>query len=717
MADRLVTRIDVDTTVADGPHTQVAAAGRMPRPAAPRWPHTDTQRRDRSRVLRLVDRVGRDRLRFTSADVRRESERVPGLALEVPNELWRHLRALEGQTIRLAGRRFSAAAFPGTTDASNHRGPGTDRRGARGDRRKHTYVLSSRWQEYQDSPAALTDEERVHCALWVACVVLEQNTVPTNAVTHVLDAVPALRLEEPRQTYGLLNTLSTLPVPLCTRSPEGADGDETPGEREGRRKGKRSRASVRWRPLGDRPAALLLNEWSALLRATSTYNVALVTLGHATRNEMARELFAIAIRAARSAHWPAGRPVAVVDVRAAAVTDRRARALLGTLCAHGQALGQIVAQVTRPTGARGTRPTAAHVVRVPTPPGTRAHYDIPALAGAERRALYIPYQELRDLTGRSALAALAHERDGARRLLAASRSPAARAIALTRLAGVEGELARREALLSDLLARGHLLSAAVRDELPAIQGSLAAFRTAGARADVREDDPAECLRALGWNADELLAAPRPLITAVEYASWFPERTRRGKSPSQFLGNAKTLRRYANPARRGELEHDGDGDAPTDGGAGRRAESTLDRAGAMLVAVDRVDALLHAAETSQARTTGYVRAGAQLLGSGLRDARLPRELLSSTHETEREAAMAALTLLGDERAEAVATARLRDPAARAVDVVHALYSLLVLRRIDPSTWPEWVRRASHPVVRQAVLDVVRAAREGRWLLQR
>ena len=61
--------------------------------------------------------------------------------------------------------------------------------------------------------------------------------------------------------------------------------------------------------------------------------------------------------------------------------------------------------------------------------------------------------------------------------------------------------------------------------------------------------------------------------------------------------------------------------------------------------------------------------------------------------------------------------LRHIARRAELSPLTVNALLVLRRVEPDEWPDHVRGAKAPAVQRLWREVVLAARQGRWLMQR
>jgi hypothetical protein len=274
--------------------------------------------------------------------------------------------------------------------------------------------------------------------------------------------------------------------------------------------------------------------------------------------------------------------------------------------------------------------------------------------------------------------------------------PALNAIVVMRILQVQHELdkigddlasMRQDAALLSTTERGRLDGMTVQyNRLRALHGT-----TAKALAEA-----GKCLTPYRLDPAEVLAVDRPLLTGPEYAAWFPPSALRGRSGPEFLARARSLKRYPNPGFVGRSKTDPVYASPT--------------------GVDRVDALVYAAQQRHTQMAGFLVSGSALLGQFLRDARLPALLLDSDDLHLRHQALSALALLGDHRAYAVATGALArtQPWVRKLD---AIYALMIMRRYTPDLIPAEVRkRADLELLRTATL-ADEAACSGRWLLQR
>lgn len=629
-------------------------------PPRRRWPHTPAEKRDRDRVIELVRRTGEARLRFRVADVRETMESEPRLMLEHPRELWRHVRALPETLIRPVDRRFEAAADGGEASRS----------GA-----EKCYVLTHRCREYAAAPLTeLDDLEKVYHALWVATEAAGQDTVPTIAVTRVIQSVEALAPEVDRQTSLRLTR-------LAERTDALAEKVKVTGERW-----------VRWRPLGARPSHPELDGWVDQVQALVADGDLAGSVGHATIGEAVREWLQIAVRLTRSKEWPTGRSVTVRDMKAAAGADPRAAELAQRLRRSRTTLGRVLGDATK-VHVDGRQRVSVRVVKIADPESGKTYYDTPVEPGLERRRLIVPFRALERAVTTPRLERLDRERQGAERLRDRTRTAAVKAAAAARLLAVLREIEGLEGRIQEIRAEGTRLSPPVRRALDEHEARLVRFVAARASLADAHEDATRSLEAIGLEPNAVLTTPRPLITAQEYAAWFPVRRLRGLTPPQFLARATTLKRYANP------------------------EYTHRKDGAAITCVDRVEALSYAADQWMARTATFLRAGEGLLGSTLRCPVLMREVLRTGDALERRAALAALVLLRDQAAVETASETLGDEHAPVERTVEALYALLLMRQVDTATWPEHIRRSESRVVHDAVNQVVLAARDGRWLLQR
>jgi hypothetical protein len=400
----------------------------------------------------------------------------------------------------------------------------------------------------------------------------------------------------------------------------------------------------------------------------------------------------MAIRAARSADWPYGTPVRVEDLRAIAANRPDAKALLDTIQRTGRPLFAVLHDATR---ARvGSEPP---VVRLPRRLSEQSYFDVPAEPGLDRRALYLRVRDMDTVVRDRELEALDEERRAALEFGARGSDPIVRAIAAVRALACWRELDSLREMLAELEAQSAVLPKRVRERLQERRAALQRLEVRWGPKEDAESIAAQALERYGVTPDQVLAAPRPLLTPSEYVEWLPERRRQGFSASLLMGRAQSLRRYHNP--RFEYRQHPDPEL------------------AAVTCVDRVDALVFLAEQLNGRTYGFLRRGQRLLGLTLRDPTLAVHAAVSPDWEVRDAGLAALVLLGSPKAAELALSLMRDATADAGTVIQAFHALTVLRRVEPNEWPEHVRRPQNAVVRAAWVEVITAARDGRWLLQR
>lgn len=625
------------------------------------WPMSKQERADQSTVVTLIEEVGRDRMRFTVSDIRRCLEMSPRRTLHRSRDLARHVAYLEqpGTLLVRVGSRFAA---------SSHNGPVP--------RSKHTFVLTSRIPEYEAGHARLEldDVERVHIALWIAYRVCGA-PVPTRAVTVVLQNVLALALGVARQATLHLESLARRATPL-------AEKVKPAGQRW-----------VQWRPLGTEPTIAEMDEWMRQVRPALTASAGLTAVGHATKNEIVREIIEIAVRSYKSSQWPAGRSVTITDLRAVISDNERAGELHKHLVRIGGALGVVLGDLCKET-VDGRPRVNQQVAKVPNPWTEATYYDAPMLDGFESRRLVVPMRGLATVFSAAALHDLNLER--AKALALDGNEPVLKAIAAVRTLHVQHELDRMGDELTSVRRVASLLSTNERARLDEMTAKYNRLRDAYGSTTEALAEAAVRLAPYGLDPAEVLAVDRPLLTGPEYAAWFPSTTLRGRTAPEFLARAKSLKRYPNPAFVGRSDED-----PV------RASAT---------AVDRVDALVYAAQQRRSPMAGFLLSGTALLGRYLRDSRIPALLLESGDLHLRHQALAALALLGDDRAYRVAKDALAGelPWARKTD---AIYALCVMRRYSHDVLPPTVENsASLELLRTAVM-ADEAASAGRWLLQR
>jgi hypothetical protein len=334
------------------------------------------------------------------------------------------------------------------------------------------------------------------------------------------------------------------------------------------------------------------------------------------------------------------------------------------------------------------------VVKVASPVGTGTYYDIGGREGADRASLYVAYEALKIVAGARRLDMLEAEYASAEAQHAATR-PEQRLCGALRIVGFHRELRQLQKLVTKLSSHSVLLSKPVQD---------AVAEHAAELNDLRDGklDPAEAsrvarryLRPLGLSVREVLSYSRPLITAEEYARWFPKADRRGFTPPEFLARAVSLPRYRNPAHT------------------HRADP--DPSKAAITCVDRVDALVHAAAHLQSRVLGFLDAGAEMLGRSIRHPALICSFVRSEHEETRRTALAALVLLGSPDAISAAQDLIKDATSND-ELIDAMYALLVMRELTLEMIPPRARQWTTPYLQDVLRSLVLAVRNKRWLLQ-
>jgi hypothetical protein len=608
--------------------------------------------------MKLVYRVGRDRLFFNNYHLHAAAKAHPALTLECSSELYRHLRALEGTTlIRVGARNESVAGAAAAV------------------RGKSVYVLKARAAELEEAPPELDDIEKVLCALWVAVATFGGAEVPTNAVTAVLKSVEELAPESRRTTHSLLMSLHDRTPPLIERI-------KVPGQR-----------SLHWLPNGSPPEDDRFDGWVGLFKALNPKLTTVVASGHATLGGMVQELVEIAIARSHSSTWPVGHPVTARDLDTAAGADDRAAEVTRFLRRRGATPGTVLGDLTKETIAGSPR-VDRRVVKIQGPLGTGTYYDCPHIPGFERRALFVQYQALRYTLTSRRLRLLQEEHERAS-LLENHPEAVFRACGAVRIVGVHREVDDYASAIGALEANSALLSKKIRKSLIEYRRRLDDFlRPLGSKEDSVER-ARSLLGLLGFTLEDILDAPRPLIVAEDYATWFPEHMLRGLKPTEFLTRANTLSRYPNPHH--------------------TFRSDSDPRKAAVTCVDRPEALLYAASFIQTPILELLQTGARLLGRFFRHPGLLKVALDSPRAEVWRAALGGLVLLGDPAAEDAAWEELDQP--RCPDsLVDALYALLALQRLDLFRIPLPVRQCTDRYVQSVLRQIIRAARQGLCLPQ-
>lgn len=627
------------------------------------WPGTPAEHEDRARVAALVRRVGRTRLRFSVYDLHRAIKEKPQFGLSAPSQLARHLHDLPHTLIRPSGRRLAAAGGNPTTGAVD----------AAPRLARHTWVLTERWPEYETAPPEFDDLEKTLHALWVAYLANDGQDVPTRTVTDVLRTVEALAPDREQQTSLRLQVLAERQDRLAERIPGTSD------------------RWARWRPAGAQPVHPEFAAWVDAFRVARKASGA-AGVGHATLNEVARELVLMALSASRRETWPHGRPVKIEDIRAQMRSTPRARALTQRILRSGRALHEVLGDAAR-VRVGGAARAQTRILKLPRRLGERCYYDVPDEPGFEHRQLYLAREDLRDCTRAAELNAIQREWMDANRL-AQSGEPVLRAISAVRMLACWNEAGEIKSLVADLQQETARLPervrvwvdtrAAVHEELVRTWGT---WRAAERRAATE-------LQPFGLEAPALLAVQRPLLKPAPLREFVPA-IRHGKgSAADFFARLPALRRFPNPAHT-DL-HDPDPD---------RSSATC---------ADQAEAIIYLAEQSGAGTLAFLRPGAALLGRSLRSPLLFRELAHTSALKDRLAGLAALALLGDSKAAQIAHEWLGDPERSAAEVKGALYTLLVLRQVEPGTWPAHVHNSRDPEVRRVARAAALAAQQRRWL---
>lgn len=628
-----------------------------------------TERQDRSRVVTLLKQVGRERLLWSVYDLHRAQRAEPDrFRLRGSKRLSAHLTRLLNQAslIREIENPLAYEVWAGDTNDDIIRRP------------RRYFVLRDRYREFlTQNPIA--DLERAYLALWVACRAMGEERVPTLAVTRVLRSVEGLQLEVHRETTRHLRSLANRTYGVVAEH-RAAD-----------------RPRLRWEPVGPAPDHPDFDTWVEAFRATDFGGLHVLHAGHTTENDTAHELIRLAIRETRSSHWPSGRPVGIKDIRATIgdPENERAAQLAELLRRTNRDLGGVLADVSGRTVA-GDRRVHERVVALRCSHASAKFYDVPDEPGFEHREVYPLYVDVKHLTSRAHLKELDRERRVIANLLDEDQPAALRAIGYARLVLRDRELEEIREVIHELAGRAGILSESVNRWLADRRGRLDRIYEPQGRS-LRERRARELVAEFGYEHEEIIGASRPLLTPGEYAEWLSDRQLGDHSAAHFVASRRNLRTFDNPrfTKRG-------------------ADDPLKAAPSC---VDRAEALLYAAENSMAFTWSFLRGGKWLLGRCYRDLRLPRELLTCDDPRTRSAALAALTLLGDEAAAEHALQVIRDRKSAAQDVSNALYALLVLRRIDASEWPDWFKESRDPTIRRAFREVVPASADGRWVGQK
>ncbi len=624
--------------------------GRRPRGS---WPGTPAEWADRDRVVTLAKRVGKNRLVFSTHELRREMAQVERLSLNASGDLARHLAALEDDLVVEVGRRDFGS----------------------GGRSRKKYVLRSRLIEFERMPESSTPEfddvERAQQALWVAVEASGVEEVPTRLVTEVLRNIEPLAPTRPdEQTYNLLERLVRRRGPAAEKV---------------KRDGERWR---RWRPLGPRPDHAEFDQWVAEFKRLKATDADLTRLGQATAQEVGRELVRIAVRTRASSRYPQGKSVRMSEIRDTAGSDGEAKRQAESIRRRARSLGQVISDAARDV-IDGRERVAARVVRVRGPLSDNVYYDVPDEPGFERRRRIVWLKDLRRTLQGGALERIEQDQREAQdlRSLYPEAGLELEAVIAGRALLGQREFEGLEDVLKHVAAMEPSFSRAVRNEIAQHRRTLRSFLGKGIWTGEEEEVLNSAARRLGIEVQHVLSVQRPLIRPDEYVGWFPEGDLRDYTPGEFMALAATVRRFLNP----RYTHRNDPDANH----------------RYYWFADRVEALSYAAEKLMARSAAPLAAGARLLGRNLRSAVLVRCLGESSDPALRRDAMAALTLLGEPGAAAIGAELLSDASAPSDAVASTLWVLHVAGELDVQALPAHVRSSRSWVVSSALREVILA----------
>lgn len=601
-------------TAADA-SSDTAASGSMTAVAA-------TGADDLAVVRDVVRRVGTWRLRFDVDDVRAELRATPWLALHAPTRLWHYLRALEGSELRrvdgslelilatpVSRRARVGTSAPGTASARR-------RGGTPGPAVTRQYVLAERVHELAVArPDALDDRERVTLAVALATLMLGGSPAPTRFVTAVLSTVPELALRRPAQTNVLLSGLARRAAPVL-------------------REEKVDARSARWTVC--EPLRGVWLDWlceAARRHADALSDVrATAAVGAASQAQLAARLVAQVVASVRSPQWPDGRPVSAREITERIAEARQTGADVGGLVPLADALDRQQVSLTaalqaagRERYADGTAPRQAPVRRVVHPELSGVRY-VPASFPPDVERAWVTWEVLRKATAPPVLAALAEEwRDA--RCAVDSPSEAVQAVGYVRFVALRAMVDAHLTTIAELTPMLSSTSAALVEALADVRRRV--LEMAGGWPDIEPlvAVARAALEPTGRTLPAVLSAPRPLITADDLAALLPASIVCDLAPSVLAATAATVRR-THTAREVRRTRVGQG----------RAESRP---------LDRVDALIYAAETGMLPGVAALQTGARLLGRTCADVPLVRRVLRAASAEHRVAAFGALLLLGDE----------------------------------------------------------------------
>lgn len=629
-------------------------------------------------IVRAAIRLaGRNALLFDTKMIEAQITELGGLKSPSIGTLRRHLAAWEKDALLV--RMASRLPLVFDLSAAKRRARSESRPAAAPSRGR--FLLTEREHELQDAnPAHLDDQTRTAVALQLAQFVLGGEPAPTRLVTHVLQTVPALRIQTIQDTNVLLQQLVDAPYELVAREVV-----------RGR--------SVRWSVTGAIRGAWL--RW--VVDSFKTYGVALesaqrvAAAGAASHNELARDLVsACAIRHV-SPTWPAGRPVTMREIATVLATVRRDANTHDVLWGLDHALtgrkggvNGAIHDATRTRYSDGSKRRRLLVEKVAHPAVTGVAYATAALPSSVAPA-WLLWQRLKEETGRIALIQLADEWRASAPDAPSDDPPLAALQACQRVA-----LARRLDTLRDdlhaLIKLAGTVSQTLVDAVEKRRTTVLELRKGWETTAALQRAARKELRPLGFTLDDVLDASRPQITADAYASLLPSSLSAGTAPSVLVANLSGVRR----------------DRSVD------AESTTTRVGAGRVArlhLDRVDAVMAAAETARLPGMQPLTAAGRVLGRWIAHVPLVRRLAASTVLETRLVGLAGLVLLEDvAHAEVLVERRLRDP--RALDQLREAAALIELSWwfSQPAREVVLARAKGHPaqVIARVTKDVRMAA---------
>lgn len=625
------------------------------------WPGTPAELRDRACVVALVKRVGKNRLMFTTDDIRSEMNEVPGLRVIKSGELWRHLEALSGDLIEEAGRRDFGGA------ASSRDGNG-----------RKKWMLCSRRCEPDEPDAALPlelhDLERVHLAVWVAVRALKMKTVPTRAVTEVLKNIEPLTLTNPRQTYHLLTRL---------------ESRSEPAVRKAHIEGKRW---CRWAPLNE-PDHPHFSAWVKEFREQAASNGGGAPAGRASTTEVARELVLIGIRKSKSSTYPLGTPVSLKKLSEVAGAVPEAGILADSIRRRRGTFSQKILDASREVMTDWQR-VNVRIARVKSPLRGTVRYDVPDEPGFAHRRLILQLWDLRQALYEGVLERLNEDTRAAGRL--PEHYPRSghelQTLIAARVVLNQREFEALDSLLIEVSADEALFSKKIREEIGRHRSTLNDFLMNGFGSGEEHDILEGRLADLKLDMNEVVNAPRVYVTPAEYSAYFSSRELEGQAIAAFKAFSALLRRFPSPTN--------------------ILQSDRERLKPYSIVTDRAESLPYAAGARRAMCGGMLACGARLLGRNLRSPDLVRSLANSDDLALRRDTMAALFLLKDPQAEDMAHAFLSCSASAPDTVAASLWVLHLAGSLIPEVIPTHVRQSQDHFVGKSLRAIMLARHQNR-----